>query len=161
MLRARLKLVLRARLKLVLLANAVAPFVHIVCGVTNTATPFVHTYVCPPDTWATPYVHATIPVKEEGDRTEDLTQAVITDVEKKKQAGNEGTLACNVIVPEGDEGEYVGYQSYDLEVVPLKEEGSDTNFVIVMDDTNKRAMYVRKRSYRMKEHHSLASRAYQ
>jgi hypothetical protein len=93
-------------------------------------------------TWSTPYVASDLPLISESD---DMSTAIITDVERKGRGGNEGRLACNVIVKDKENAlsdeSYVGYQTYDLEVVPLKEEGYDSNFVFVMDNTNNTCFY--------------------
>jgi Fe-S cluster biosynthesis and repair protein YggX len=77
----------------------------------------------------------------------DYPRALVTHVEPARSSAASGKMTCHLIAPEEEEKEettiYRAIQSYDLDVVPLKEEDSPhMNFCIRLDKTQNVAFYL-------------------
>jgi hypothetical protein len=98
------------------------------------------------DHWGNAYTHVVIdkaPMLQSNHDMADLDRAYIAHVEKKKQAANSARMSSSLLVPLNNENDYQVAQSYDLDVVPLKDEDAPAvHFCIWMDRTNGTATYL-------------------
>jgi hypothetical protein len=88
-------------------------------------------------TWPSAYVLADIPKPTtSASKPADLSDAVISDVTPKDKVaasqGHQTRLMCSVFAGKGDVKNL--WQQYDIDVVPLRDEGVDSNFVIAFRD---------------------------
>jgi Paf1 len=76
----------------------------------------------------------------------DYPRALVTNVEPARSSASSGKMTCHVIAPEEEKDEqsiYRAIQSYDLDVVPLKEEElPHMNFCVRLDKTQNLAFYL-------------------
>jgi hypothetical protein len=98
------------------------------------------------DNWGRAFTHVVIdkaPMNlPEGHTVEDLTKAFITNVEKRQANAR---MTCKMLVPATTDGNnlYDPIQSYDLDVVPLKEEDAPhINFCLWVDKDKGVATYI-------------------
>jgi hypothetical protein len=81
----------------------------------------------------------------EGHSVDDLKQAIVTNVEKRQANAR---MTCKIVVPakespDNEQDLYRPVQSYDLDVIPLKEEDTPhTNFCIWIDKDKGVAYYI-------------------
>ena len=119
---------------------------------TNKELKIVREYEILPDVinWGRAFTHIVIdkiPTTLPGSYdTEDFNRALITDVEKSA-ASSARTMTCNVVVPSKDKDQdidmYCPIQSYDLDVLPLKEgHAPHMNFSFWLDKDNGVAYYI-------------------
>ena len=88
-------------------------------------------------TWPSAYVLADIPKPTtSASKPADLNNAFISDVTPKDKVaasqGHQTRLMCSVFAGQGDVKEL--WQQYDIDVIPLRDEGVDSNFVIAFRD---------------------------
>jgi len=88
-------------------------------------------------TWPSAYVLADIPTPAaSAAKPKDLSSSFISDVAPKDKIaadqGHNARLMCSVFAGNDDVKDL--YQQYDIDVVPLRDEGVDSNFVIAFKD---------------------------
>ena len=119
---------------------------------TNKELKMVREYEVLPDVtnWGRAFTHVVIDkiptTLPGGYDTEDFNHALITNVEKSATSSAR-TMTCNVIVPSKDTDHssnmYCPIQSYDLDVLPLKEENlPHMNFSLWLDKHSSVAYYI-------------------
>jgi Paf1 len=98
--------------------------------------------------WGNSFTHVIIdkaPKLADNYTVTDLAQSLIANVEKPEATAR---MSCDVCVPskadgEHDDGRYESVQSYDLDVLPLKEEGSPhIHFCLWLDHDQQMATYL-------------------